>query len=586
MLRLIRGKYTAPATQEPFWIMGLDDQATATADIYLKTVGNELGGLVYYSDDAQNWSSIDTTIDKDYFVYLKRGQKTYFKSTLDAWSNSYSTYRNFHSPVGFKVGGNILSLIYGDDYVHANDLKSHAYQFCRLFDSSLVTDASELILPMQTTYRCYDDMFYNCTELVNPPVLPATTLAEKCYQYMFQKCTSLEKAPVLPAETIGDNSYGLMFDGCTSLNYIDCKAKYNLGTGYTGAWVRDVAATGTFIKDPDANWSTGVYGIPEGWDVLTEEPADLTFNPAYDYLWIKNDGQSTNTITFTKNANALVWHSVNGADWVEDTANGSITIASGEKLYLRSRWKTAYNQTTNTINTLNTIKATDDCSVGGNILSLVYGEHFNRQDMMGEKRQTFYRLFYQNIYLTDASRLVLPTELTYTYIFSQLFYGCTALTTIPTLPYETLTSNCYHSMFYNCSSLTTPPTLPATILTSNCYNSMFFGSGITTAPTLPATTLANQCYSGMFRNCKSLTTAPVLPALTLVSQCYGNMFNGCSNLNYIKAMFTTTPGTSYTSVWVTGVSSSGTFVKNVNATWTTRGNNGIPNGWDIQTASS
>ena len=72
MLRLIRGKYTAPATQEPFWIMGLDDQARPTREIYLKTVGNELGGLVYYSEDGHNWISIDTTIDSDYFVYLKR----------------------------------------------------------------------------------------------------------------------------------------------------------------------------------------------------------------------------------------------------------------------------------------------------------------------------------------------------------------------------------------------------------------------------------------------------------------------------------------------------------------------------------
>ena len=89
----------------------------------------------------------------------------------------------------------------------------------------------------------------------------------------------------------------------------------------------------------------------------------------------------------------------------------------------------------------------------------------------------------------------------------------------------------------------------------------------------------------MFRYCTSLTTAPELPALTLVNYCYRSMFEGCSNLNYIKAMFTTTPGNTETNLWVRGVASTGTFVKNSAATWTTTGNNGVPTGWTVQTAS-
>jgi hypothetical protein len=67
------------------------------------------------------------------------------------------------------------------------------------------------------------------------------------------------------------------------------------------------------------------------------------------------------------------------------------------------------------------------------------------------------------------------------------------------------------------------------------------------------------------------------------------MFQNCTKLNYIKAMFTTTPtGASpnyYTQNWVSGVASSGTFVKNSTASWTTTGVNGIPTGWTVQTAS-
>ena len=61
------------------------------------------------------------------------------------------------------------------------------------------------------------------------------------------------------------------------------------------------------------------------------------------------------------------------------------------------------------------------------------------------------------------------------------------------------------------------------------------------------------------------------------------MFDGCSRLNYIKAMFTTTPSTNYTIGWVRGVASSGIFVKNRAATWDVTGENGIPSNWTVPT---
>ena len=167
-----------------------------------------------------------------------------------------------------------------------------------------------------------------------------------------------------------------------------------------------------------------------------------------------------------------------------------------------------------------------------------------------------------------------------------MFRGCTGLTTAPELPATTLAFDCYNSMFYGCTSLTTAPQLPATTLAEYCYENMFQGcTSLVTAPELPATTLANGCYYHMFYGCTSLTSAPELPATTLANYCYSSMFQNCTNLNYIKAMFTTIPGTSYTNSWVSGVSATGTFVKNSAATWTTTGVNGIPTGWTVQTAS-
>lgn len=103
---------------------------------------------------------------------------------------------------------------------------------------------------------------------------------------------------------------------------------------------------------------------------------------------------------------------------------------------------------------------------------------------------------------------------------------------------------------------------------------------------LPATTLAESCYQYMFRGCTKITTAPELPATTLVYYCYQFMFANCSKLNYIKAMFITTPDSPYTGSWVYGVASTGTFVKNPAATWDVTGSYGVPSRWTIETASS
>ena len=149
----------------------------------------------------------------------------------------------------------------------------------------------------------------------------------------------------------------------------------------------------------------------------------------------------------------------------------------------------------------------------------------------------------------------------------------------------TLTERAFSNLFENCTSLTSAPELPATTLATTCYQYMFKGcTSLTQAPALPATTLVAFSYYNMFRGCTSLTTAPELPATTLVNSCYAQMFFGCSNLNYIKAMFTTTPG-SYTSNWLYNVSAIGTFVKNAAATWNVAGASGIPTGWTVQTTS-
>jgi len=121
-----------------------------------------------------------------------------------------------------------------------------------------------------------------------------------------------------------------------------------------------------------------------------------------------------------------------------------------------------------------------------------------------------------------------------------------------------------------------------------CFCSLFKNeTRLVSAPELPATTLVSSCYHSMFYGCNKLTQAPDLPALTPSQGAYTSMFYNCTSLNKIKAMFTSTPSTSYSSFsrgWVYGVAATGTFTKNRNATWSIRGDYAIPTGWTIVTA--
>ena len=495
-------------------------------------------------------------------------------------------------------------------------------------------------LPATTlAYSCYSGMFRNCTSLQKAPELPATTLAGSCYSFMFQGCTSLTVAPELPATTLATGCYWNMFNGCTNLNYIKAMFTTTPSSAYTGNWVYGVASTGIFIKNSNATWTTtGVHGVPSGWTVQDER-----YTPdIWEDIYLTFDILSNGTINWTdQGITRTISYKLNNGEWTNITASNAgatINVSTGDKVMFKGDNTTygGHNEEDGGSIWCGFYNSTASFNIQGNIMSLINGDSFANATTLPFDN-TFVGLF-ENTNVVNAENLILPattltsecykcmfasctslittpelpaTSLT-AYCYKDMFNQCTSLTTSPELPATTLEWGCYEGMFQNCTSLTTAPELLATMLTYNCYSSMFDGctsltvapelpamsledgcyaymfsncTSLITAPELPATTLKESCYEGMFQNCISLATAPELPATTLATGCYWNMFNGCTNLNYIKAMFTTTPSDTYTSNWVSGVAANGTFVKNSAATWNVTGNNGIPTGWTVQTAS-
>ena len=163
----------------------------------------------YYNEEIEEWDEVSTV-------------KTFNKKTYFRYGGSFDvyTYNPLKLDGRFNIGGNIESLV-GNFILEKDNFSKYGYagyQFCRrLFSNTQVVDASKLILPSYTFERCYEEMFLNCKNLVNPPALPATILDKECYSSMFWKCTSLVNAPELPASILAEGCYINMFAGCTSL---------------------------------------------------------------------------------------------------------------------------------------------------------------------------------------------------------------------------------------------------------------------------------------------------------------------------------------------------------------------------------
>ena len=170
--------------------------------------------LYYCIDNDNNWIELKKGDD----ITITTNQKIKIKIKGPFIGNS-SGIGTFSVSGSFNVEGNIMSLLYGDDFVEQKNINGKNYAFYRLFDGcKTLKSADGLVLtPTVLSNNCYGYMFSGCTSLTKIPILNATTLANNCYQYMFQGCTSLITAPELSATTLADFCYNGMFDSCTSL---------------------------------------------------------------------------------------------------------------------------------------------------------------------------------------------------------------------------------------------------------------------------------------------------------------------------------------------------------------------------------
>lgn len=232
-----------------------------------------LNTLQYSVDDGNTWVQLQ---DSTYTPLITTGNSIMFKGNCVVgydveYEDSIGRFAQDTASGSFEVSGNIMSLLFGDNFANKTSLVGYVSFGFKLFASLPITDASKLTLPATTLADgCYNRMFNGCGSLTSTPELPATTLAMGCYFYMFNGCTSLTTAPELPARTLVTNCYTGMFRNCTKLNYIKCLATDISANNCTTSWVYGVASSGTFYKNSsmfESTWGRGVNGIPGNWSI-------------------------------------------------------------------------------------------------------------------------------------------------------------------------------------------------------------------------------------------------------------------------------------------------------------------------------
>ena len=291
---------------EYFWV---ENNGKYSANIYVIQSGYSSDTItVEYSYDMQKWTSLKASLMLDSYFTLAIGERAYIRGNNKTFNSSGYTYEwngftSNRSTNVLHIGGNIMSLFYGDKFKTATAFDSSVKAHCMGMFVGFVglTDASQLVLPVKdiSTVSTYGYMFQDCAQLVLPPVLDLETpnngsicqyMFYNCkaltetpdlkitkmnyyygvYAYMFYYCSSLESI-VIPESVTSIDSYA--FYGCSSLMSITIPESVTIRMAswdsYNGNYemFKGIASKGTIYMPSNATWSPSSYGVPAEWTV-------------------------------------------------------------------------------------------------------------------------------------------------------------------------------------------------------------------------------------------------------------------------------------------------------------------------------
>ena len=166
---------------------------------------------------------------------------------------------------------------------------------------------------------------------------------------------------------------------------------------------------------------------------------------------------------------------------------------------------------------------------------------------------------------------------------TNMYRHCHNIVTANEIKVLNVGENAFWGMFSNCWSLSSTALIKdLKVLSVACFGYMYADCyKLETADyDMKYDEMPARCCEGMFVDCAQMRVAPRLLNVNVAENAYDNMFYNCNNLSYIECAMVS-DSSNFGQSWVTGVSPSGTFVKNELRTNYEYSNHSIPTGWEI-----
>ena len=221
------------------------------------------------------------------------------------------------------------------------------------------------------------------------------------------------------------------------------------------------------------------------------------------------------------------------------------------------------------------ISGTAETKVSGNMASLI---GFSETIPAACFRYIFY-----NSNIIDAGELDLPWTTLSKYCFARMFFSNKKLTEPPVLPATSLADYCYYVMFRNCIKLEKISDIKCETINNNTafYCMYQLCSNLTKVHIKKFHFIDGGRFWGVFWGSGLIeATVDVYNDEEIPANAYSQLFTGCTNLSKVTCKATNFNSSAFNK-WLNNVSSTGTFIKDKDTTWS-EGTSGIPSGWTVK----
>ena len=139
--------------------------------------------IEYSLNSGNTWIELSANVSTP---SISEGEEIWWKR--DSTNVVEENIGTFSSTGDFDALGNILSLVYGDNFEYEHSIEDYNHIFKELFKNNThIINGEDIVMAAEfLSTACYDSMFLGCVNMETAPELPSSNLTPYCYRSMQQ----------------------------------------------------------------------------------------------------------------------------------------------------------------------------------------------------------------------------------------------------------------------------------------------------------------------------------------------------------------------------------------------------------------